>query len=403
MKFFFRAKNKNGEIKEGTVEAANQNLALELVQKNGLFPISVKKEENKGSLKDRLMKYLNRVSVKELMVFFRQLAILIEARVPIIYSLEAIKDQTENSFFKVAIEEIIDDIQDGLSFSDALKKRPEIFPSLSINIINSGENSGNLKQSVDYVANSLEKNYDLSRKITSAFIYPAAVMVVFFAIGFIFITFIIPKLTAVIKDMGVDFPWYTKVVIIFSDFMAVYWWAVLIGIIGTILGLIFYAGSEKGKKVLDKLKIRMPVFGDIFQKLYIARFTENLAILLTGGIPIIRAVTLSSSVVNNSVYEELFLKAAYELKIGGNINSVFKKSEYIPAIVSQMIRVGEESGQLDMVLRYIAEFYGQETEAATKNLSTLLEPFIMVIIGIAVGFLVFSILMPIYNVASQIT
>jgi type IV pilus assembly protein PilC len=402
MKFLFRAKNKQGEIKEGSVEAANQDVALDLIQRNELFPIFVKSEEHKGSLSNRLMKYLNRVNVKELMVFFRQLAILIEARVPIIYSLEAIKDQTENSFFKAAIGEIIDDIQDGLSFSDALKKRPEIFSELSINIINSGENSGNLKQSIEHVANSLEKNHNLSRKISSAFIYPAVVMTVFFAIGFIFITFIIPKLTTVIKDMGVDFPWYTKVVIGLSDFMAAYWLAVLLGIIGAILGLIFYAGSDNGKKALDKLKIQLPVFGSIFQKLYIARFAENLAILLTGGIPIIRAVTLSSAVVNNSIYEELFLKAAYELKIGGNINSVFKKSEYIPAIVSQMIRVGEESGQLDMVLRYISDFYEQETETATKNLSTLLEPFIMIIIGIAVGFLVFSILMPIYNIAGQI-
>ena len=136
-------------------------------------------------------------------------------------------------------------------------------------------------------------------------------MAVFCAIGFIFITFIIPKLTVVIKDMGVDFPWYTKVIIGFSDFMVAYWWLVLLGIISSVLGLLFYAGSEKGKIALDKLKIQMPVFGSIFQNLYITRFTENLAILLTGGIPIIRAVTLSSSVVNNSVYEELFLKAAY--------------------------------------------------------------------------------------------
>lgn len=403
MKFFFRAKNKQGEIKEGTVDAANQELALDLIQKNELFPISVKKEASRNSLVERLMKYLNRVNVKELMIFFRQLATLIEARVPIIYSLEAIKDQTENSFFKTAIGEIVNDIQDGLSFSDALKKRPEIFSHLSINIINSGENSGNLKQAVEYVASSLEKNYNLSQKVKSAFVYPAVVMTVFFAIGFIFVSFIIPKLTMVIKDLGVDFPWYTKVIIAFSDFMAVYWWIVLLGIIGAVLGLIFYAGSPNGKRVMDKLKIQAPVFGSIFQNLYIARFTENLAILLTGGIPIIRAVTLSSSVVNNLVYEEIFLKAAYELKVGGNINSVFKKSEYIPSIVSQMIRVGEESGQLDMVLRYIAKFYGEETETATKNLATLLEPFIMIVIGIAVGFLVFSILMPIYNVASQIT
>jgi len=403
MKFFFRAKNKEGEIKEGVVEASNQELALNLIQKNELFPISVKKKEKKGLLSDQLVRYFSQVSAKELMVFFRQLAILIEARVPIIYSLGAIKDQTENSFFKATIEEVINDIQDGLSFSDALKKKPEVFSNLSVNIINSGENSGNLKQSVEYVADNLERNYNLSRKISSAFVYPAVVLAVFLIIGFVFVTFIIPRLTEVIKDMGVDFPWYTKIIINFSDFMKAYWWIVLLGIIGSILGLLSYVGSEKGRRALDKLKIQLPVFGSIFRNLYIARFTENLAILLTSGIPIIRAVTLSSSVINNSIYEKLFLKTAYELKIGGNINSVFRKSEYIPSIVSQMIRVGEESGQLDMVLRYIVSFYEQETETATKNLSTLLEPFIMVIIGIAVGFLVFSILMPIYNIASQIS
>lgn len=402
MKFFFRAKNKTGEIKEGTVDAANRDLALELIQKNDFFPILLKEEGRKVSFVDIFRKYVNRVKVKELMIFFRQLAILVEARVPIVYALSAIKDQTENPFFKTVIEEIVNDIQDGLPFSDALKKKPEIFSSLSISIIKSGEASGNLKQSVEYVADSIEKNYNLSKKITSAFIYPAVVMAVFFVIGFIFVAFIIPKLTVVIKDMGVDFPWYTRMVIVGSDFMAVYWWAVLLGIIGVVLGILFFIETRKGKEKIDRLKVNMPVFGKIFRNIYITRFSENLGILLKGGIPIIRAVTLSSSVVNNSVYEELFLQVAYELKIGQNIHGVFQKSELIPPIVSQMIRVGEETGQLDLVLHHISTFYEQETETATKNLSVLLEPLIMIIIGTAVGFLVFSILMPIYNVANQI-
>lgn len=402
MKFFFRAKNKTGEIKEGTVDAANRDLALELIQKNDFFPILLKEEGKKVSFVDIFRRYVNRVKVKELMIFFRQLAILVEARVPIVYALSAIKDQTEKPFFKTIIEEIVNDIQDGLSFSDALKKKPEIFSSLSISIIRSGEASGNLKQSVEYVADGIEKNYNLSKKITSAFIYPAVVMAVFFVIGFIFVAFIIPKLTVVIKDMGVDFPWYTQMVMVGSDFMAVYWWAVLLGIIGVVLGILFFIETKKGREKMDRLKINMPVFGKIFQNIYITRFSENLGILLKGGIPIIRAVTLSSSVVNNLVYEELFLQVAYELKIGQNIHGVFQKSELIPPIVSQMIRVGEETGQLDLVLQHISKFYEQETETATKNLSVLLEPLIMVVIGTAVGFLVFSILMPIYNVANQI-
>jgi type IV pilus assembly protein PilC len=402
MKFFFKAKNRIGEIREGTVEAANRELALELIQKNELFLIALNEKKEETLFPNIFTKYLNRVKVKELLIFFRQMAILIEARVPIVQALTAINDQGKNQFFKMIIREIINDIQDGLPFSDALKKKPEIFSDLSTNIIKSGETSGNLKQSVEYVADDIEKNYNLSRKITSAFIYPAVVMAVFLVIGFIFLAFIIPKLTQVIKDMGVDFPWYTKIVMVFSDFMAVYWWAVLLGIIGCVLGIIFFINTKEGKILTDNLKIKIPIFGTIFRNIYITRFSENLAILLKGGIPIIQAVTLSSSVVNNSVYEKLFLKVAYELKAGGSINKVFQTSGLIPPIVSQMIRVGEETGQLDLVLRHIATFYEQEIETSTKNLSTLLEPLIMVLIGTAVGFLVFSILMPIYNVASQI-
>lgn len=403
MKFFFKAKNRIGEIKEGTVEAANRELALELIQKNELFLIALNEKKGEALFSNILIKYLNRVKVKELLIFFRQMAILIEARVPIVQALTAINDQDKNQFFKMIIKEIINDIQDGLPFSDALKKKPEIFSNLSTNIIKSGETSGNLKQSVEYVADDIEKNYNLSRKITSAFIYPAVVLAVFFAIGFIFLAFIIPKLTQVTKNMEVDFPWYTKIVIVFSDFMAAYWWVVLLGIIGFLLGIIFFINTKDGKILMDNLKIKIPIFGTIFRNIYITRFSENLAILLKGGIPIIRAVTLSSSVVNNSIYEKLFLKAAYELKAGGSINKVFQTSELIPPIVSQMIRVGEETGQLDLVLRHIATFYEQEVETSTKNLSTLLEPLIIIIIGIAVGFLVFSILMPIYNIAGQIT
>lgn len=402
MKFFFRAKNKEGEIKEGTVDASSKEVALDLIQHSQLFPISIREYRKDNTPLQVLNKYLNRVKVKELMMFFRQLAILVEARVPIIYSLQAIKEQVENSYFRKIINEMMNDVQDGMPFSDAIKKKPEIFSRLSVSIIQSGENSGNFRQSVEYVADNIEKNYNLSRKIASAFIYPAIVMVVFFAVAFIFLAFIIPKMTMVIKDLGVDFPWYTKVIISFSDFMAVFWWVVLLGIIFFILGFIYYLSTQDGKRWSDALKIKMPVFGSIFRGIYLARFTGNLAILLNGDIPIIRAVLLSGSVTNNTVYEDLFERVAYELKIGGSMSKVFEKTELIPPVVAQMIRVGEESGQLPLVLDHVATFYERETDQATKNLSVLLEPLIMVVMGIAVGFLVFSILMPIYDIAGRI-
>jgi type IV pilus assembly protein PilC len=335
------------------------------------------------------------------MMFFRQLSILIEAKVPITASLQAIKNQTSNKYFEKIIEEIINDIQDGLALSDALKKHRNIFSVMSINIIKAGEVSGNLKKSVAYVADNIEKNYAMASKVKSALMYPLIVLIVFFVIGFIVITFIVPKLTTMIKTMNADIPWYTQGLIIVSDFMAAYWWAVLIVIFGFIGGLVYYLKTEDGQREWDQIKIKLPIFGEVFRNVYIARFADNLAILLTSGIPIIKALNTVSSVIGNSVYETIFLKAADEVKVGGSMSDALRRYHEIPPIVSQMVHIGEESGQIDLVLGHIARFYTQETDEATKNLSALIEPVLMVIIGVGVGFLAFSVIMPIYNLAGQ--
>lgn len=402
MKFNFKAKDKKGELKEGSVDAANNETAIEVLQQNGLFPIYIGEAKEGDVLVKSFLKYFDRVNDKELMVFFKQLSILIEAKVPIVASLTAIKDETKNLYFRKILEETIRDIQDGLPLSDALKKHKNVFSALSTNIIKAGEVSGNLKKSVDYVAKNIEKNYMLYSKIKSAMMYPAIILVVFSIIGFLFITFIIPKLTSLVKSLDVTLPWYTNAVIAVSDYMAKYWWANILIIIGIVAGFFYYIKTDNGKREWDEVKLKMPLVGPIFQKLYIARFADNLNVLLEGGLPIIRSIILTSSVVNNSVYQGLILKMADEVKIGGNMSDVLGKSDHIPPIVSQMIKIGEESGEIDLVLRYIAKFYEQEVDVAAKNLSTLIEPILMVVIGIAVGILVFMILMPIYDVASQL-
>lgn len=403
MKFIFKAKNKNGDLKEGVIEAVSVEVAVEMLQKNELFPLSVKLERDNDSLEKTILKYFDQVTTKELMMFFRQLAILIEAKVPIVTSLNAIGEQMENKYFKKIISEMIGDVQDGLPFSDALKKHRDIFSNLAINIIKAGEVSGNLKRSVEYVADNIEKNYKLTSKVKSAMMYPAIVMVVFFVIAFLVMAFVIPKLTTMIKDMGPDVvvPWYTQVVISTSDFMAQYWWAIAIALIFIVGEVIYYIKTEDGAREWDSIKIKLPIFGTIYRNLYIARFADNLAILLTGGIPIIQALNIVSSVVNNVVYEAIFLKAADEVRIGGSMSSVLRKSPQIPAIVSQMVKIGEESGQIDSVLMHVAKFYEQEVDTMAKNLSTLIEPLLMVVIGAAVAFLAFSVIMPIYNLAGQ--
>jgi len=402
MKFTFKAKNKQGELKEGSVEALNDEGAIEVLQQNGLFPIYIREEKGGEDVVKAFLKYFDRVSDKELMIFFKQLSILIEAKVPIVVSLTSIKEETKNLYFRKILEDVISDIQDGLPLSDALKKHKTVFSILATNIIRAGEASGNLKKSVDYVAKNIEKNYLLYTKIRSAMLYPLIILVVFFVIGFLFITFIIPRLTAVVKSLDVTLPWYTEMTITVSDFMAKYWWANSLIIIGVIGGFFYYIKTDNGKREWDEVKLKMPLIGPIFQKLYIARFADNLKVLLEGGLPIIRSIFLTSSVINNSVYQGIILKMADEVKIGGSMSDVLRKSGHIPPIVSQMVKIGEESGEIDLVLRYIAKFYEQEVDVAAKNMSTLIEPIMMVIIGIAVGVLVFLILMPIYDVASQL-
>lgn len=401
MKFNFKAKTKTGEIKKGSISAINKDMAAAILQKNELFPMNIS-EENEISIKRIFLRYFDKVSSKELVIFFRQLAILIEARVPIVTTLSAIGEQTTNLYFKGILSDAIKNIEDGMTLSDALAKNRDVFSELSINVIKSGEASGNLKKSVEYVADNIEKNYTLSSKIKSAMMYPSIVLVVFFVIAFLVITLIIPKLTVMIKEMNADVPWYTMVLIKMGDFMVSYWWAVLVVIFGAIGGLLYYLGTPEGKKEWDEVKLNLPIIGKMFRYVYITRFAENLAVLLAGGIPIIKALKIVSSVVDNSQYEALILKTAESVKVGGNMSDVLKKSPIIPPMVSHMIKIGEDSGQIDAVLGHIDKFYSQEVDLMTKNMSTLIEPLMMIMLGIGVGFMAVGVLMPIYNIAGQI-
>jgi type II secretory pathway component PulF len=401
MKFNFKAKTKTGEIKEGALSAANKEMAAAILQKNELFPMSIK-EASDISVRRIFLRYFDKVTNKELVIFFRQLAILIEARVPIVTTLTAISEQTTNLYFKNILDDAIKNIEDGMTLSDALAKNKDIFSELSINVIKAGEASGNLKKSVEYVADNIEKNYTLTSKIKSAMMYPCIVLAVFVIIAFLVITLIIPKLTVMIKEMNADVPWYTLVLINMGDFMVVYWWAVLLAIFGAIGGLMYFLSTPEGKKEWDEVKLNLPIVGKMFRYVYITRFAENLAVLLAGGIPIIKALKIVSSVVDNSQYEALILKTAESVKIGGNMSDVLKKSPIVPGMVSHMIKIGEDSGQIDAVLGHIDKFYSQEVDIMTKNMSTLIEPLMMILLGLGVGFMAVGVLMPIYNIAGQI-
>lgn len=402
MKFVFKAKDAQGEVREGMVEAMTPKAAAEILGRNNLVPISIQKEEKTLAIVKDLQRIWEGVSQKELVVFFQQLATLVEARVPVVSAIRTIEDQTENRYFQIILKEMSDDIEDGAPFSVAIEKHSGTFSPLVINMLRAGEASGELQKSIEVVATSIEKNYQLAAKIKGALYYPIFVLVVAFVIGFLVVTFILPKITIMIKDLKVPVPWYTSALIWLGDFMNAYWWAVLLVIFAFVAGIVYYLKTESGKREWQILLLKLPVIGDLARSIYITRFSENLSALLNGGIPVVRALIIVSEVIGNHVFEKIVLKAADEVRSGGTMSTVFLRSREVPPIVSQMIRIGEETGSLSGVLASTGKFYNQEVETMTRSLTTLIEPILIVFLGIGVGILVVGVLMPIYNIASQI-
>lgn len=402
MKFKFQAKDQQGAIKEGTIEAVSAETAVQVLQRNSLIPLSIEQVKRTSAFIKEIQRAWEGVSQKEMAVFFRQLATLIEAKVPIVQSLAAIEDQTGNRFLRLVIREMTDDIREGMPFSESLTKHPLAFSPLTVSVIRAGEVSGNLQQAITFVAEGIEKSYYLASRIRSALLYPAFVVIVASVIGFLVVTVILPKLTTVIKDMDIVLPWYTKAIIAVGDFMSAFWWAVLIVIAGLIGGFVYYVKTEAGRREWDQAKIKLPIVGGLFRAMALARFSDNLSLMIMAGIPIVRALTIVSEVVGNSVYQSVILRSADEVKTGGHISTILAKSSDIPPIVAQMVRIGEETGKLAEVLKSITAFYEQEVDKISRNLTTMIEPVMIVILGLGVAVLVFSILLPIYNIAGKL-
>lgn len=402
MKFVFKAKNNDGVLKEGIIEALDRNAAGMVLQKNNLVPISLREDGRTSGLVKELSRIWDGVSVKEQVNFFRQLSVLIEAKVPITSSIVTIAEETDNAYFRILLKEIKDDVDDGMSLSEAFGKFPEVFSPLVVNLIRAGEISGSLQKTIAYIADNLERNYHLASKIRGALTYPVFVLSAAGVIGMLVSIFILPKLTIMLKEYQVALPWYTKMIIGFSDFMEQYWLAVFVGIVGVVSGFVYYLNTENGKRWWDEVILGIPIIGKVAQYIYTARMAENLSVLLNSGIPVVKALTLTSSIVSNRVFERVLLDAAEEVKTGGNISSVFLKSTVMPRMVSQMFRIGEESGTLVQVLKSVSDFYTAEVDILTKSLTALLEPVLIIFLGVGVGIMVVGILMPIYDIAGQV-
>lgn len=400
MKFNYQARTKQGEIQTGTVEAGTQEAAIETLQRHELVVVFLEKI-SEIPFYARSLKFLQRIKAKELTIFYRQLAILFEANVSPLDSLRILAEQTKNPIFKELIFEIEKDVKGGEPLSSAMAKHSKVFSSFYVNVVRAGEASGKLHEVLKYLADHAEREYNLTRKVRGAFIYPIAIFSLFIIVAVLMMIYVVPQLSSMLEEIGGELPVTTKILIGASKFLRSWFWLVILLFIGLIVGLIRFIRTERGGLIWDTFKLRIPIFKRLFRNIYLARFAENFKTLLMGGISILKALDITASVIGNKIYEKIIKEAREKVRVGESISSAFTNyPKEISPMVIQMIAVGEEAAQLDTILEKIAIFYQQDVDGMTNNMSQLIEPIMILILGLGVGFLVSSILMPIYNIAS---
>ncbi len=399
--FSYRVKDKKGRRANGIMEAASEDNVAELLEKKGFFVLDVSKKKIQEIQETHFAEWLfNRVSSKDLVIFFHQLSLMIRANLPIIRIFRILVRQTENKKLKLAISAVADEVDGGASLSASMSQFKDIFGSFAINVISSGETSGRLAEVVDYLADQQEKDYGLGSKIKGAMIYPAFIVGALFVVGFLVMTFVIPQTTAMLKDTGATLPLVTQILITVSDIFKNFWWAIILVGGGLVVFVLYFVTQVKmGKEWLDRFQLHVPIFGPLFQKIYVVRIIRSLETLLKGGVPAAAAMESVRDLVGNSVYAKILDEAVRLVNEGNPISEGFNDNKEVPLMVSQMMSVGEETGKLDEVLSKLGDFYTKEIDNAVGNLTTMIEPLIMVILGVAVGGFVAAVILPTWQMA----
>lgn len=397
--FEYKARTKDDEVRSGIIETSSQEAAIETLQRQNLTITLLKERAQPSFLQMRLG---GGVKQKDIVIFSRQLATLFEAQIPIVESLRTVTSETSNVTFREAAAQILDDVSGGIALSNALARHPSIFSSFYIQLVRSGEESGKLQEVFSYIADYTERSYYLTTKARNALMYPAFVTVTFFGVIVVMLVAVVPRLLGIFEETGQAIPWYTQAILGLSIFLRTFGLFILIALVAGAFFLWRWAQREIGRSYFHRLQISLPILGAIFQKLYMARFADNLHTLIIGGIPIIRALAISGDVVGNMVYQRAINNAAESVKGGGSISDAFEKNSDIPPLVTQMIRIGEASGKLDFILAKIAKFYQREVDSAFENLVSLIEPALIVFLGIGVGVLVAAVLIPLYSLVGSI-
>lgn len=400
MLFNYKAIDNTGVEREGSIEAINIDVAINSLQRRGLIISKIKSPEE-TSLLQRNISFLSHVSNKDVVILSRQMSILFEAQVSALRIFRLLATEATNPTMRKALVEVSDDLQGGSSISKALSKHPAVFSNFYVNMVKSGEESGKLDQIFGYLADYLERSYEVSSKARNALIYPAFVIATFITVMVVMFTMVIPRISQIIIDSGQEMPIYTKIVIGISSFFVNYGIFMLIAVVIGGFFFIKWIRTDTGRESFDRFKLAVPYVGNLFNKLYLSRIADNMNTMLISGIPMIKSLEITQSVVGNRVYEKILDSSLAAVKSGSALSDSFVQYHEIPSIMIQMIKVGEETGELGNILKTMSRFYQREVITAVDTLVDLIEPIMIVVLGLGVAVLLASVLMPIYNIAGS--
>src|SRR3989344_7865072 len=402
MLFKYKAIDGEGINKEGEIDAPSRDMAISGLQRRGLVIISIVDEKEKPLFLQ--LSFLNIVSNKDVVILSRQIGTLFEAQISALKAFTMLATNMENKFLGAKLTQICDDLKAGVSISGALARHPDVFSNFYINMVKVGEETGKLNQIFLILADHLDRQYTLTSKTRNALIYPVFVIVTFFVVMSLMFVIVIPKLSQIILDSGQAVPLYTRIVIGVSGLFVNYGFIFLIFLV--VLGIWIWRISitEQGKIFIDKVRLSIPYVGHLYKQLYLSRIADNLDIMLSSGVQMLRALDIASDVVGSYVYREILKEVANGVKSGQALSITFEKYRVeVPSIMVQVIKVGEETGSLGVMLKTLATFYKREVDDAVDTLIGLIEPFMIVVLGFGVGLLLVSILVPIYNLAGGIS
>ena len=405
MLYKYEAIDSTGKPLRGDIEAPSQESAIAGLQRRGLTITSISGTHKQGieAVLSSRFSFFGGVSRRDVVFISREIATLFEAQVSALRVFQLLAGQATKPLQRDILSQIASDLQNGDSLSDALGKHPKMFSNFYVNMVRAGEEAGKLDQTFIFLADYLDRAFELASKSKNALIYPAFVLITFIAVMTLMLTVVIPKITPIITEAGQAVPIYTQIVIGLSDFLVDYGIFIVIALIVGGYFLYRWAQTPSGRFEVDRLKINIPYIGDLYRKLYMTRMADNMNVMLSSGITAVRALEITQSVVENAVYERILGEAVAAVKGGAPISATFARyPNEVPVILTQMIQVGEETGELGHILERLAKFYQREVNSAVDTLVNLIEPMLIVALAVGVGFLLAAVLLPIYNLSSSI-